>query len=144
MRCSIVNETNWSHKFSAEGPSWPETETAWPRAHRVQTKPRECSQGGTGTQIQRLAGNEPSSSQETKSVSGVMCGVTVWPLSSCQCDSGGICHDVTKTRMDLEQFSAPSPLIVCACWGETSCPVFRRDNHQMLLVMTCLLSNYQR
>lgn len=32
----------------------------------------------------------------------------------------GICHDVTKTRMDLEQFSAPSApslLIVCVCWG---------------------------
>ena len=64
----------------------------------------------------------------------------VWG-QGCQCDSGGICHDVTKTRMDLEQFSAPSPLIVCAsCSGETSCPVFRRDNHQM----TCLPSNYQR
>ncbi len=47
-----------------------------------------------------------------------MCGgVTVWPLNSCQCDSGGIFHDVTKTRMDLEQFSAPSLLIVCVLRG---------------------------
>ena len=44
--------------------------------------------------------------------------VTSERLSVCQCDSGGIFHDVTKTRMDLEQFSAPSLLIVCVERGK--------------------------